>query len=121
MDVLLSLAVAGQWMPDDEPSWFESLANSTQNQICQIYGAPVQSGQGLPKSLSSFFQDLLRSSLDNPQPPLRAGPSTMTKFILIFLKVDLRRSGFIFLCLEFIIYGKLPFEYTYGFLERIND
>ena len=43
------------------------------------------------------------------------------KFILTFLKMDLRRSGFIFLCLEFIIYGKLPFEYTYGFLERIND
>ena len=27
----------------------------------------------------------------------------------------------IFLRFEFIIYGKLPFEYTYGFLERIND
>jgi len=46
---------------------------------------------------------------------------SQNKFILTFLKMDLRRSGFIFLCLEFIIYGKLPFEYTYGFLERIND
>ena len=46
---------------------------------------------------------------------------SQNKFILTFLKMDLRRSGFIFLCFEFIIYGKLPFEYTYGFLERIND
>ena len=46
---------------------------------------------------------------------------SQNKFILTFLKMDLRRSGFIFLCLEFIIYGKLPFEYTYGFLEKIND
>ena len=45
---------------------------------------------------------------------------SQNKFILTFLKMDLRRSGFIFLCLEFIIYGKLPFEYTYGFLERID-
>ena len=37
------------------------------------------------------------------------------------LKMDLRISGFIFLRFEFIIYGKLPFEYTYDFLERIND
>ena len=37
------------------------------------------------------------------------------------LKMDLRISGFIFLRFEFIIHGKLPFEYTYGFLERIND
>ena len=35
--------------------------------------------------------------------------------------IILRISGFIFLRFEFIIYGKLPFEYTYGFLERIND
>jgi len=28
---LLPLTAAGQWMPDDEPSWFESLANSKQN------------------------------------------------------------------------------------------
>ena len=37
---------------------------------------------------------------------------SQNKFILTFLKMDLRRSGFIFLRLEFIIYGKLPFEYT---------
>ena len=53
--ISLSLIVVGQWMPDDEPSWFESLAISKQNQICQIYGAPVQSGQELPKPLSSFI------------------------------------------------------------------
>ena len=43
------------------------------------------------------------------------------KLIQTFLKMDLRRSGFIFPRFEFIIYGKLPFQYTYGFLERIND
>ena len=32
-----------------------------------------------------------------------------------------QNTGFIFLRFEFIVYGKLPFEYTYGFLERIND
>ena len=34
-----------------------------------------------------------------------------------FLKRDFRRSGFIFLCFEFVIYEKLPSEYIYGFLE----
>ena len=33
--------VASQWMSDNELSWFKSLANSKQNKICQIYGAPV--------------------------------------------------------------------------------
>jgi len=30
-----------------------------------------------------------------------------------FLKMDLRRSGFLFLRFELIIYGKLPVEYAY--------
>ena len=44
------------------------------------------------------------------------GPS-----LISHLKMDLHISGFIFLRFKFIIYGKLPFEYTFGFLERIND
>jgi len=37
--------------------------------------------------------------------------------------MDLCRIGFIFPRFEFVIYGKLPFEYTYEytFMERIND
>ena len=75
---LLPLTAAGQWMPDDEPSWFESLAISKQNQICQIYGAPVQSGQELPKPLSSFISR--PPAIQSRKFPafLTAGPSTMT-------------------------------------------
>ena len=76
--ISLSLIVVGQWMADDEPSWFESLAISKQNQICQIYGAPVQSGQELPKPLSSFISR--PPAIQSRKFPafLTAGPSTMT-------------------------------------------
>ena len=77
--ISLSLIVVGQWMPDDEPSWFESLAISKHNQICQIYGAPVLIGQELPKPLSSFISR--PPAIQSRKFPafLTAGPSTMTK------------------------------------------
>ena len=44
--------------------------------------------------------------------------SFYNKFILTFLDMDLRRSEFTFPRFEFIIYGKLPFHYTYGFWKE---
>ena len=43
---------------------------------------------------------------------------TADKLILTFLIIDLCRSGFILPLFESIIYGNLPFQYTYGFWKE---
>ena len=45
--------------------------------------------------------------------PYIDGPSLISYLHQSFLKIDLRRSWLIFLRFEFVIYGKLPFDYTY--------